>query len=316
MSDAQEIFNPTGSDLTLSSYAIGHVTNGGDGTNYQSWCASLSCQSHLLLCSIGIFLSRPSSPDVHALGPLLTPCHSVHVPHSRLDFTAGATIASNGLYVICHPDASAEIQAFCDQTYRSLSNGDDGFCLLEGTEDSYTQLDCIGDWGDDPGSSFDVCGAGDTKDNTIVRNCGTASGNAGDWAGTTTAENCEWAVYAQNYWDEGGYHTSCAPIDSVTLSPVDCVGSWSACTADCGDKTYTVETAAADGGAECAAAAGDAMTCTVGDGDCVESAVEGNHCGEPSTDCNLFIAEVRLQIYKRTAQPSQSSADLLANSRD
>ena len=238
------------------------------------------------------------------------------MPHSRLDFTTEATIASNGLYVICHPSAGDEIKAFCDQEYGTLSNGDDGFCLLEGTRDSYTQLDCIGDWGDDPGSGFDVCGAGTTKDNTIVRNCGTTSGNAGDWAGTTTAENCEWAVYAQNYWDEGGYHTSCAPIDSVTLSPVDCVGSWSACTADCGDKTYTVETAAADGGAECAAAAGDATTCTVGDGDCVESAVEGNHCGEPSTDCNLFIAEVRLQIYKRTAQPSQSSADLLANSRD
>jgi hypothetical protein len=67
MSDAQEIFNPTGSDLTLSSYAIGHVTNGGDGTNYETWCASISCQSHLLLCSIGIFLSRPSSPDVVAV---------------------------------------------------------------------------------------------------------------------------------------------------------------------------------------------------------------------------------------------------------
>ena len=42
--------------------------------------------------------------------------------------------------------------------------------------DSYTAIDCLGDFNGDPGSAWDVCGEGDTKDNTLVRNIG-VSGN-------------------------------------------------------------------------------------------------------------------------------------------
>ena len=112
-----------------------------------------------------------------------------------------------GLYVVCHPSADDAIQAFCDQNFNYLSNGDDGFCLVQGAEadgqvPGITLIDCVGDWWGDPGSGWDVCGQGSTKDGTIVRNCDVSSGNGGDWAGTTTADNCEWTRYGQNHWDE------------------------------------------------------------------------------------------------------------------
>ena len=88
-------------------------------------------------------------------------------------FDEGATVAPGDVYVVCHQSADEFILAECDETYTYLSNGDDGFCLVQGTEDDFTVLDCIGDIYDatyvDPGSAFDVCGdAGDTKDNTLV----------------------------------------------------------------------------------------------------------------------------------------------------
>eukprot|EP01050_Picozoa_sp_SAG11_P005907 SAG11_NODE_435_length_9493_cov_21.529806_2_plen_952_part_00 len=121
-------------------------------------------------------------------------------------FAEGAIIAAGGLYTICHPSASDTIQEFCDQQFNYLSNGDDGFCIVFGSESDYQILDCVGDWLGDPGQGFDVCNAGITKDSTIVRNCGVTSGNGGDWASSASAENCEWAIYDQNEWAYGGFH--------------------------------------------------------------------------------------------------------------
>ena len=75
-----------------------------------------------------------------------------------------------------------------------MSNGDDGYCLVKGTETDYQIIDCVGDW---HGQEYwDVCGDGSTKDSTLVRKSSVTSGNLGDWDGTTTAENCEWEVYS------------------------------------------------------------------------------------------------------------------------
>ncbi len=85
-------------------------------------------------------------------------------------FTAGATIAPGDVYVICHPSASAAVQAQCDQHDSYLSNGDDGFCLVQGTEATHTVLDCVGDFNGDPGRAWDVCGVTEaTRDHTLVR---------------------------------------------------------------------------------------------------------------------------------------------------
>ena len=69
-----------------------------------------------------------------------------------------SVVAAGDVFVIGHPSADALILAESDQTHQYLSNGDDGYCLAVGTEDSYTILDCIGDWNGDPGSGWAVAG--------------------------------------------------------------------------------------------------------------------------------------------------------------
>lgn len=59
---------------------------------------------------------------------------------------------------------------------------------------------------------------------------------------------------------------SCAPGDGQCPA-VSCEGSWSACAADCGDKTYTVSTPAS-GGEACPATDGATAVCAPGEGDC------------------------------------------------
>ena len=56
------------------------------------------------------------------------------------------------------------------------------------------------------------------------------------------------------------------------------------------------------------------MTCDVGDGECVDSGVAVDHCGDPSADCNLFIAEVSVYICKRIAQLFHHHLFCFANS--
>ena len=119
-------------------------------------------------------------------------------------FSEGAAVASGDVYVICHGSSDDFIQAECDQFHTYLSNGDDGYCLALGTEDSYTCVDWVGDFNGDPGSAWDVCGDGTTKDHTLVRDEFVTSGS--DWATSSAAETCQWKVYEQNTWDYLGYH--------------------------------------------------------------------------------------------------------------
>ena len=126
-------------------------------------------------------------------------------------FSEGATIASGDVYVICHGSADDIIQSECDEIFTYLSNGDDGFCLVNGTESDYTILDCVGDWNADPGSGWDVCGeSAATKDHTLVRQSSVTSGNSGDWTSSagTTADDCEWIVLEQNDWTNLGFHNA------------------------------------------------------------------------------------------------------------
>lgn len=58
-----------------------------------------------------------------------------------------------------------------------------------------------------------------------------------------------------------------APV--VTRQPtINCAGAFSTCGADCADKTYTVSTAAVNGGIACPVADGDTQGCAAGHGDC------------------------------------------------
>ena len=125
-------------------------------------------------------------------------------------FTEGATIAPGGFYVIAHPSSDPAILAFANQTYNYLSNGDDGFMLVQGTEDDFVQIDAIGDWMGDPGSAWDVAGGeGSTKDHTLVRKPEVSMGNGGNWDASagTNLDDTEWLIFPQNTWNDLGVHT-------------------------------------------------------------------------------------------------------------
>ncbi len=93
-----------------------------------------------------------------------------------------------------------------NQTHSYLSNGDDGYALVVGSEDAYTVLDRLGDFGADPGDGWDVAGVVQaTKDHTLIRKASINNGNP-DWkasAGTNT-ENSEWEVKSIDDWTSLG----------------------------------------------------------------------------------------------------------------
>ena len=173
-------------------------------------------------------------------------------------FNDGATVAPGDVYVICHGSADAAIQAECDETHTYLSNGDDGYCLVEGSESSFTAIDCIGTWDADPGDGWDVAGVTNgTKDHTLVRKSTVLSGNYGDWAMSagTNETDSEWIVYDIDTWDYLGSHsidssgdiygcmdeTACnynpnATADNGSCAEEDCLGecAGTAVIDDCG----------------------------------------------------------------------------------
>tara|TARA_B100000965_G_scaffold135411_1_gene112709 strand:+ start:383 stop:4399 length:4017 start_codon:yes stop_codon:yes gene_type:complete len=125
------------------------------------------------------------------------------------DFPVGASIAAGDVYVICHGSADALILAECDHNHTYLSNGDDGYCIVSGTEDSYTILDCVGDWNGDPGTGWDVAGVSNgTVDHTLARKIGVTQGNAGNWSlsAGTNSDDSEWVVLDNEVWTFLGSH--------------------------------------------------------------------------------------------------------------
>ena len=105
-------------------------------------------------------------------------------------FPEGATIAPHGTYIIAHGSADSVIASVSDMTYNYLSNGDDGFALVFGTEPTipvdpetggYTIVDFAGDWNGDPGSGWTVAGVSNaTQNHTLIRKCSVEQGNS-DW---------------------------------------------------------------------------------------------------------------------------------------
>lgn len=121
------------------------------------------------------------------------------------DFESGAVILPNGVYVVAHPSADPNILAKADETHYYMSNGDDGYGLVQGTEDSYAVLDWIGNWDADPGSGWDVAGVSRaTKDHTLVRKPSVLTGNP-SWASAagTNADDSEWLVFDKDSYVNG-----------------------------------------------------------------------------------------------------------------
>ena len=124
-------------------------------------------------------------------------------------FDTGSEIAPGEVFVIGHPSADAQILAQADMTHMYLSNGNDGYCLVEGTESDYTVIDCIGDWNGDPGTGWDVAGVTNaTVNHTLVRKPTVTTGNP-DWDASsgTDADGSEWIVLGNEDWSNLGFHT-------------------------------------------------------------------------------------------------------------
>ncbi len=132
-------------------------------------------------------------------------------------FPEGAVVAPGDVYVIAHPSADPTILAASDHTFTFLSNGDDGFALVQGTEADFVILDVIGNWEGDPGSGWEVAGVSNgTKDHTIVRKPDVTQGVGYDWATAagTNADDSQWVVLEMDDWSNLGTHDftgNCGP---------------------------------------------------------------------------------------------------------
>ena len=116
-------------------------------------------------------------------------------------FPAGAAIAPGETYLIVHGSADSLLLLSADHTFNFLSNGDDGFMLVQGTESSYTMVDAIGDFNGDPGTAWDVAGVTNaTQNHTLRRNSDISIGNGGDWV-TSAGDSLssEWIVLENDY---------------------------------------------------------------------------------------------------------------------
>lgn len=145
-------------------------------------------------------------------------------------FPAGASIAPGGLYIICHGSADPYITNVGNHTHTYLSNGDDGYALVHGTDAAdfaakgSVILDVIGqsifdNTYADPGSGWAVAGvANGTKDHTLVRKATVTTGNAGNWAASagTDANDSEWIVLNSDDWSYLN-----APGETLTISNFD-----------------------------------------------------------------------------------------------
>ena len=140
-------------------------------------------------------------------------------------FDAGATIEPFGIYVIANPSADGAILAEADMTFTYLSNGDDGFKLVYGTEASFTVVDELGDWQGDPGSGWDVAGVSSgTANHTLVRKSSVQNGSSWSVSAGTTAEDSEWIVYDQDTWTYLGSHEIETTQDEC---PIPVITTWS-----------------------------------------------------------------------------------------
>jgi hypothetical protein len=86
-----------------------------------------------------------------------------------------------------------------------------------------------------------------------------------------------------------GATATCSSGDGACTG-TNCVGAWSACAADCADKTYTVSVAAANGGSACAVADGATQGCAPGHGACPPTPAPVPSPTAPATSAGVMTA--------------------------
>lgn len=139
--------------------------------------------------------------------------------NDTLRFPAGTMIAAGDVFVIAHESADAAITAEADSliedpfasgtSFMAVFNGDDARGLFKISGTDTTLIDLFATPDEDPGSAWDVAGvSGGTRDHTLLRKYGTTMGNTtalGSFG--TDADDSEWLVFDQNYFDNIGSPT-------------------------------------------------------------------------------------------------------------
>jgi hypothetical protein len=137
-------------------------------------------------------------------------------------FPDSSFVAPGEVFIVADGNADSLIASQTDWVKSFLSNGDDGYALVFGSEPSspvdpetggYIIVDFIGDWNGDPGSGWEVAGEPSaTKDHTLVRKCSVEGGND-DWLASagTSAEDSEWLVLENDDWSNLGQHETPCP---------------------------------------------------------------------------------------------------------
>ena len=145
------------------------------------------------------------------------------------EFDSGASVAPGEVYVIMHGSFDSSKRGEADEDHTYLSNGDDGYALVYGTETSFTVVDVIGQnifesSYADPGTGWDVAGVSNaTKDHTLVRKPNISQGTT-DWTTSagSNAEDSQWVVYDSDTWDYVGSHsTTAAPLSINDLDLIE-----------------------------------------------------------------------------------------------
>ena len=164
-----EVYNPTGSPVSLALYTIASQSNGANNTD-------------------------PAAEEWDFWNDI---------------FPTGGSIGAGETFMIVHPSADAALLDSADATWQYLSNGDDAFALMYSAAASFGNggdwdlLDVIGEpYGLDPGSAWDVAGVTNgTQNHTLRRKSNVSFGNGGDWitSAGTTAEDSEWIVLDNDY---------------------------------------------------------------------------------------------------------------------
>ena len=164
-----EVYNPTGSPVSLALYTIANQSNGANN-------------------------SDPVAEEWDFWNDI---------------FPTGGSIGAGETFMIVHPSADAALLDSADATLQYLSNGDDAFALMYSATASFGNggdwdlLDVIGEpYGLDPGSAWDVAGVTNgTQNHTLRRKSNGSFGNGGDWitSAGTTAEDSEWIVLDNDY---------------------------------------------------------------------------------------------------------------------
>lgn len=189
----------TGDQIYLSSTTVSEVAGGASDLFFSEYSEGSSNNKYL-----EIFNGTGTAVDLSVYA--VKTANNGGAWGSYVENLSG-TLVDGDVFVIANASADATIINASDITSTvTFYNGDDAVGLFKND----VLIDVIGIQGEDPGSYWPVAGVSDgTKEHTLVRKPDVCSPTT-DWAASagTNADDSQWVVYPQDYWENIGYHIS------------------------------------------------------------------------------------------------------------